>query len=145
MFKNFDDKDFARVMLVNEMKDLSMLEVVENLEEKYIPLSIVSSFINIKRFDYDLPRNSHKDYQEVKDDAVVSQKGYNESHDLKLVLLSLLVESRFTERLGNGKLRLDLSKVIRTIRSASKFLSVGNKHVYDTKGYIDYIKEEYVK
>lgn len=94
MFKNFDDKDFARVMLVNEMKDLSMLEVVENLEEKYIPLSIVSNFINIKRFDYDLPRNNHKDYQEVKDDAVVSQKGYNESHDLKLVFLSLLVESR---------------------------------------------------
>lgn len=137
LFKEQDNSDFVRVMLV-VFNEMNVKEVVEKIEESGVPFILISGLVNIERVYYDLPLNTHRGYEEIKKDAVVN--GSFKSRDLKLVLATILAETKFMKRKADGSLVLNLQKIIDTLIYCRKYLLSQQKIECEISSYLEYLR-----
>lgn len=138
MFSNNEgNKEFLRFMLVihNEM---SAKDLILKLESISVPYIFVSGLVNVQRYEFDLPINTHSSYEDILNDAVV--RGDFKSESLQLVLSVVWSEANFMKRLQDGKVSLNLSNVVSMLKTCKKYVLKKKKVNIDIDEYVRYIE-----
>lgn len=126
MLSDFNDRDFAFILLSVENYSKSCLELVNATKEKRIPLYIISELVNIQRAQYGLGVIRHISHKDLQLDAVVSgSKYFFHSENLKLVLSTLIV-------VGIE----DIDNTCKILMGVEKMLSFKISYTYDISNYI---------
>lgn len=143
MFSDFEKEDFARVMLVQLIYADKISDLLRELVEFQYPLDLLTKLVNIQRYIFDLPSNTHKTYSELFDDAVITNDEYASDRNLWLVFAVLVVEmKKFSKRDEEGRVVIDMKSVVKAIKNGKKFLERdGYKVNEDLKLFIDNLIE----
>lgn len=142
MFSDFSDKEFAKLLVISEeLYSLDCKELVTRLEKKEIPYDIVSKMVNIQREEYNLNIVNHSSYRDIKLDNVISGREYHfKSENLKLVLSSMVAELPYIQNM-KGFSDENIISICKITRKGEKFLSFKIGFKYDTKIYLNTLKE----
>lgn len=131
MFGDFSDKDFALVIMSVERYNQSCTDLVNLTKDKEIPLSLVSSLVNIQRKQYNLHDMRHTTHRDLLLDVVISgSKYFFNSENLRLVLATLVT-------MCSSNKTIDVEDICRITREVKKFLSFKINYTYDISMYIE--------
>lgn len=140
MFSNFSSKDFAKVLLVEEMSQSSLSQIVMSVMREGVEVEVVGRCFSVQRNMLGLSSEVYKSYLEILSDELIvnSVRYYGKCEELKLVLVLYSIEYR--EAYEDGS-KVDMFKLIRTVQALQKFLNRARGNKYDFKGYEDLIRE----
>ncbi len=135
MFGDFDDRDFAKLLLAVESYSRGCLSLVKEAKDKKIPLNLVSQLVNLQRKGYDLSYVNHSSYRDLQLDPVVSGKEYFfNSENLKLALATLITIN------SDGTDNIDREYTCKIMKEVKKFLSFKIKFNFNIIEYCEIIR-----
>ena len=139
VFNNFSSKDFAKVLLVEEMAKSSLSQIVTTMMREGIEIGVVSKFFGVQRRMLGLREARYDSYLELlTDDLIINSVRYfGRCEELKLVLVLYSVENAEAIREGD---RVDVFNLLRVVKGLGKFLSRSKSEVYNFKGYYEVLR-----
>lgn len=135
LFRSNSNKEFLLFVLTLR-NDMCLKDIVCRLDSSGLPLDFVSGLVNIQRYLYDLPENTHFNYEDLLNDAVV--RGEFDSIELRLVLVVVLAETKFKKRIDEERVSINLKDIINTLVACRKYIQYKEKVVINIDDYVNY-------
>lgn len=134
MISGLTRREFGLVLVSCERYDIGCVDLVKLASDRGIPLSVVSSFVNVQREKYNLDTVNHSSYKDLLLDTVVSGKEYFfKCENLKAALATLVT-------VFSDEGTVDVTSISRIMKGVAKNLTFTSTYQFDVDDYIDSLK-----